>query len=107
MVFSGLEFHAVNAEVKLFVDSMRPPAYARSKLDIYYHIYNQTVEIGERRLVRRGEQEQMVSYPLARITFNRVQKAWRLYWWRGNIKWECHDAAYTISEVLEMALLQS
>lgn len=102
MAFNDLEYHAVKKEVGAFVESIRPPAHIRNELDILFTIEDQSVEIGEKRPVWRGGPGEFSVLTLAKITYVRTQKVWKLYWMRANEKWELYQTADTLNDALEM-----
>lgn len=102
MAFNDLEFHAVNKEVKLFIESMRPPEHLRGEFDIVYIIANQTIDIGEQRQVWRGKPGETRVHPSARIVYMRTLKLWRIFWMRRDMKWHLYDAVETLTEALEI-----
>jgi len=107
MAFNDLEFHAVKKEVKAFVESIRPPAHVRNELDIVFTIDDQSIEIGEKRPVWRGEPDEFSVLTSAKITYVRTQKEWKLYWMRASEKWELYQTADTLSDALEMVRIDA
>ncbi|WP_202303731.1 DUF3024 domain-containing protein [Dryocola clanedunensis] len=102
MAFNDLEYHAVNKEVKAFVDSIRPPEHVRKELDMVYNIEDQTIEIGALRPVWRGEPGETHFLPSVRIKYIRSLKRWKLYWMRQDLKWHLYDTTETLTEALEV-----
>ncbi|WP_368301346.1 DUF3024 domain-containing protein [Kluyvera sichuanensis] len=102
MAFNDLEYHAVNKEVKLFVDSIRPPAHIRNELDIVYSINDQTIDIGEQRPVWQGAPGETHILPSVRIRYFKTSRQWKLYWMRKDMRWHLYDTAETLTEALEV-----
>lgn len=102
MAFTDIEFQAVKNEVAAFVESRRPPFYLRDQMDLAYRIKDQTVELLQIRQTWQGEPGEKSESVIAKITYARSSKTWKLYWQRGNLTWSCYDTAYTLAEVLEM-----
>ncbi|MFK3708671.1 DUF3024 domain-containing protein [Klebsiella sp. NPDC088457] len=102
MAFNDLEYHAVNKEVRQFVDSIRPTAHVRKELDIVYSINDQTIEIGEQRPIWNGEPGETNILPSVRIKYFRTQRQWKLYWMRKDMRWHLYDTAETLTEALEV-----
>lgn len=100
MAFNDLEFHAVNREVKQFVDSIRPPEHLRNELDIVYHISDQTIEIGEQRQAWRSYPGDTHYFPSAKIKYNRALDKWQLYWMRRDLKWYKYSVEDNLSDAL-------
>jgi len=102
MAFNDLEFQAVNKEVKLFVDSIRPPSHIRPELDIVYSINEQTIDIGQLRPVWRGEPGETHILPNARIKYFRSLDRWKLYWMRKDLKWHLYSTELSLTDALEL-----
>ncbi|KAB8311656.1 DUF3024 domain-containing protein [Rouxiella chamberiensis] len=100
MAFNDLEYHAVKKEVEAFVESIRPPAHVRNELDIVFTIDDQSIEIGEKRPVWRGEPGEFSVLTSAKITYVRTQKVWNLYWMRASEKWELYSEERTLAAAL-------
>ena len=102
MAFNDLEYHAVNKEVKLYVDSVRPPEHIRPELDIVYSITDQTIDIGQLRPVWRGEPGETHILPSARIKYIRSLNRWKLYWMRQDMKWHLYSTELSLTDALEV-----
>lgn len=102
MAFNDLEFHAVNKEVKQFIDSIRPPEHIRPELDIVYSINEQTIDIGQLRPVWRGNPGETHILPNARIKYIRSLDRWKLYWMRKDLKWHLYSTELSLSDALEV-----
>ncbi|WP_369788348.1 DUF3024 domain-containing protein [Rouxiella sp. WC2420] len=100
MAFNDLEYHAVQKEVAAFLESIRPAPHIRKEIDIVFTINDQTIEIGEKRPVWRGEPGEMSVLTSAKITYVRSEKIWNLYWMRGTLKWELYSAERTLAVAL-------
>ncbi|MBN1086529.1 DUF3024 domain-containing protein [Erwinia aphidicola] len=107
MAFNDLEYFAVKKEVRAFVDSIRPPVHVSNELDIVYSIDEQSIEIGERRPVWRGESGEFFVLTSAKITYVRTKKEWRVYWMRASDEWELYQAADTLTDALEMVRIDT
>ncbi|EBP0013215.1 DUF3024 domain-containing protein [Salmonella enterica] len=102
MAFNDLEFHAVNEEVKRFVDSIRPPAHIRNELDIVYTITDQTIDIGQQRPVWQGKPGETHILPSARIKYIRSLDRWKIYWMRKDMKWHLYSIELSLADALEV-----
>ncbi|OON35637.1 hypothetical protein BTJ39_22450 [Izhakiella australiensis] len=100
MAFNDIEYHAVLKEVEQFVESIRPPVHARNEFDIVFCIKDQTIEIAEERPVWQGKPGEKCLILSARISYVRSQKVWRLFWMRGNMKWELYEEIPTLEAAL-------
>lgn len=102
MAFNDLEFHAVNKEVKRFVQSIRPPAHLRNELDVVYSINGQTIDIGQLRPVWQGEPGETYTLPSARIKYIRSFDRWKIYWMRKDMEWHLYSMELSLSDALEV-----
>jgi transcriptional regulator with XRE-family HTH domain len=80
----------VERQVRRFVESRRPPEHIRPELDIGYRITGKSFEIFEIR-PRWDHPEVTQELPVARATYVKCRKLWKLYWMRGNLKWYRYD----------------
>lgn len=101
MAFNDLEYYSVKKEVAAFVESIRPPVYVRNELDIVFTIDDQSIEIGEKRPVWRGELGEFSVITSAKITYVRTNNVWKLYWKRASLKWELFHTTDTLTDALE------
>ncbi|QII37859.1 DUF3024 domain-containing protein [Rouxiella badensis] len=102
MAFNDLEFHAVKKEVEVFVESIRPPVHIRDGLDIVFTIDDQSIEIGQKRPVWRGEPGEFSVLASVKITYVRTRSEWELYWMRASERWKLYQTVDTLTEALEM-----
>lgn len=73
-------------QIETFVESRRPPEHIRSKVDIGYRITGQSFEIFEIR-PRWNQPEIIDEIPVAKATYVKSRKVWKLYWMRADFKW--------------------
>lgn len=102
MAFNDLEFHAIKKEVEAFVESTRPPQHLRGQVDNAYRIDDQTVKLFQVRPTWQGQLGDITELPTAKITYDRTQKDWKLYWQRANLKWELYKTTKTLGDALEL-----
>lgn len=86
------EFEIKRCEVKLdeFMDKHRPPAHIRNEVDLAYRIDNQSIEIFEIR-PKWDDPVKKVETPVAKTTYVKKQKRWKVYWQRGDLKWHSYE----------------
>jgi Protein of unknown function (DUF3024) len=82
----------------------RPPAHIRPQLDISYRISGQSIEIFEVRphWIHKDRKHES---PVAKATYVRTQKHWRIFWMRRDLKWHSYEpqpVAKSIDEFLEI-----
>lgn len=71
------------------IEKMRPPEDIRDKLDLGYRIENQSVIVFEIR-PRFDEPSIKKELDCAKATFVKSSNNWKIYWMRGNLKWDIY-----------------
>ncbi len=90
--------------VRQFVEKRRPPAYMRNKLDLSFRVQGQSVEIFEIRPMWR-EPDKKIEEPVAKATYVKTSKIWKVYWQRADLKWHSYKPnpqVKTLEEFLEV-----
>ena len=105
MALSEFEVARVRKIVGAFVESKRPPAHIRPKLDISYRVVNQSVEIFEIRPAWRGEPGERLEQPVAKATYVRTADHWRVFWMRSDLKWHGYEPAPAVNTLEEFTQL--
>lgn len=72
-----------------FLERRRPPSHVRDKVDLAYRIHGQDVEIFEIR-PRWDKAEELIETPVAKATYIRSKKRWKLFWQRADLKWHLY-----------------
>ena len=72
------------------IEKMRPPEDIRDKLDLGYRIDNQSIVLFEIR-PKCNDQSIKVELDFAKATFVKSSNKWRIYWMRGNLKWDQYE----------------
>ena len=86
MAHSEFELKRINKLVGEFVDSRRPESHIRPELDICFGISGQSFEIYSKR--PHWENPGMtINSPVAKATYVKKTKKWKLYWMRADLKW--------------------
>ncbi|HEM8127285.1 DUF3024 domain-containing protein [Providencia rettgeri] len=80
--------------------NLRPPMHIRNEYDLVYEIQDQTVIIKEVRFTV----ERYVDVFVAKITFNREQKGWKLFGMNSAGEWEgmFSDLIPTFSDAIQV-----
>jgi hypothetical protein len=86
MAITPLETLEVIETMENFIAKIRPPKSIRKKLDIGYKIEMQSILIFEIR-PRWDKPEIHVEYPVAKATYIKTKKSWKIFWLRANLKW--------------------
>ncbi|MBD1583448.1 DUF3024 domain-containing protein [Pseudoalteromonas sp. S16_S37] len=102
MAFSEFEIKRIEKVVGEAVEKRRPPVHLRNKLDIGFRIDNQTVFIFERRPDWR-DKTQYNEFENVKFTYVKLQKIWKIYWLRQNLKWDDYEPDPTAKSI-ELAL---
>ena len=90
MALSEFERSRYARIVSTYVESHRPPAHIRPQLDIGYRITGQSVEIFEIRSLWTDE-TQKIEQPVAKATYVKTQRRWRIYWQRADLNWHRYE----------------
>lgn len=86
MNVSTLDRIKVSKTVRAFLDSRRPKAELRSKLDYGFRYFRQSVELIEIRPKFNGKPGK-TEHAFAKATYVKTKRIWNVYWMRGNLKW--------------------
>ena len=92
MAFNELERKRVEKTVHRFIEAHRPPPHIRPKLDLGFRLQGQSVELFEIRPVWDDPSSKMES-PVAKATYVKTQKSWKVYWMRADLKWHGYPPA--------------
>lgn len=78
-----------------FIDKIRPPEEIRHQVDISYKIEAQSVIIFEIRPLW-GNPEKLLECNIAKATFVKSSKLWKIYWQRSDLKWHSYSPQPTV-----------
>lgn len=90
MALSEFELKKIEKEVGVFLEAHRPPPHIRPELDIGFRVKEQSVEIFEIRPRWRHPGEK-IEAPVAKATYVKSRKVWRVFWQRADLKWHRYD----------------
>jgi hypothetical protein len=90
MALSEFEIKKIEKEVESFVEKRRPPPHIRDELDLGFRVKSQNVEIFEIRPLWRHPGEK-IEQSVAKATYVKTQKVWKVYWQRADLKWHLYD----------------
>ena len=96
MAFSEFEIKLHSKTIGDFIDTIRPPAHIRNKLDISFRLKGQSIEVFEVGMSRDGHH---IETPIAKARYIKSQNIWKVYWMRADEKWH----AYETSEVARLS----
>ncbi len=100
MALSEFEIKKCEKSVGEFMKKRRPPAHVRNELDLGFRIQGQSVEIFEIRPMWR-DPEKKIEEAVAKATYVRTQKVWKVYWQRADLKWHSYDPAPEVKSLEE------
>jgi hypothetical protein len=79
-----------------FIEKRRPPPHIRAQVDLGFRITGQSVEIFEIR-PRWDRPQEIIEIPVAKATYVKTQKVWKVFWQRSDLKWHRYDPAPEVS----------
>ncbi len=103
MSLSEFEIKRIEKYVGNFVEKRRPAPHRRDHVDLKFRISNQSFEIYELR-ARFDDPHEMLETPVAKATFVKSSKIWKLYWMRADNKWHGYKPfpeSKSIEQILE------
>ncbi|MDR9500042.1 MAG: DUF3024 domain-containing protein [Hydrogenovibrio sp.] len=102
MAFNDLETQAIKNTVDAIFMAKRPPEAIRKELDFGYRIEGQSILLFEISPHWR-DSNQVFEHGVAKATYVKIQKVWKLYWMRQDLKWHRYEP-FAESERLEDVL---
>lgn len=100
MAISEFEIKRIEKIMAEYLERTRPAPHIRNKLDISYRINNQSVELFEIRPAFRAPDE-TIENPIAKATYVKSTKEWRLYWMKADLKWHRYEPAPEVTDLEE------
>lgn len=104
MEFSELEKRRIEKLVNAFLAKRRPPPDLRKELDLGFRLEGQSLELFEVRPVWNDPNQYMES-PVAKATFVKTRKIWRVFWHRADLKWHGYHPCPEVRSVEEFLFL--
>ena len=92
MAFEQYTYKRIEALTDEFIEKRRPPVHIRQQVDLSFRIDNQSVIIFEIRPQWDNPAKKM-EIVIAKSTFVRTQKIWKIFWRRSDMKWHSYDPA--------------
>jgi len=89
MAISEFEIKRIEKLVGSFIAGKRPDPGIREKLDFGFRIDNQSFEIFEIR-PQWDDPKHKIELPVAKATWVKSKKIWKLYWMRADRKWHTY-----------------
>ena len=105
MALTELETARVRKTVGAFVEARRPPLHLREKVDLAFRLSGQSVEIFEVRQAYGGAPGERIELPVAKATYVRSVRRWRVFWLRQDMKWHSYKPAPDVATIEEFVAL--
>lgn len=90
MALSEFEKKRYEKLIGEFVERHRPPPHVRKQVDLGFRLKGQSVEIFEVRPMWR-QPDKTIEKPVAKTTYVKTQRVWKVYWQRADLKWHRYD----------------
>jgi hypothetical protein len=100
MAVSEFEIKRIEKIMTAYLEKVRPPVHIRKELDIAYRIDNQSIELFEIRPAFQRP-DQIIEQPIAKATYVKREKEWRLYWMRADLKWHRYEPNPEVNSLQE------
>lgn len=100
MAVNTLQMVDIIEVMENFLDKARPPEHIRPQMDVSYNIEGQSVIIYEVR-PRWDRPEQKAEHAVAKATYVKTTDCWKVYWMRGNLKWNPYGPKSTVQTLRE------
>jgi hypothetical protein len=104
MEFSEIEKRRIEKLVNGFLEKRRPPPDLRRQLDLGFRLEGPSLLLSEIRPVWNDSNQYMES-PVAKATFVKTRKIWRVFWHRADLKWHGYPPCPEVQSVEEFLFL--
>jgi len=104
MAFSEIEIQRYKKILDAFLKRRRPPAHLRDQVDVGFRLKGQSLEIFEVRPSWRTPGP-MIEQPVAKTTYVKTRKVWKVYWQRADMKWHGYGPAPEVKKLEEFISL--
>lgn len=105
MALNEIEAARVKKVVGDFIERRRPPPHIRPQLDLGFRMSGQSVEIFEIRPVWQGAPGEYRESPVAKATYVRTRRRWRVFWQRRDLKWHGYDPMPEVASIDDFVAL--
>lgn len=83
-----------------YIAAVRPRPEIRAQLDLGYELVGNSVFLHEIRPVW-NDRDKIMRNAYAKATFVKSQGIWKIYWLRGNLKWEAYEPVPVVKKLSE------
>ncbi len=98
MSISEFEIRKCEKAAESFMVKRRPPVSVRKELDLGYRIKGQSVELFEIR-PQWDNKEIIIEIPIAKSTYVKTRKLWKVFWQRQDLKWHSYEPQPTVRNI--------
>lgn len=100
MALQKEQVQAIEQAAEKFLSARRPPPEIRDQLDLGYRIEGQSVYLFEIR-PRLDDPDQKMESPVAKGTFIKRRKLWKIYWMRADLKWHPYQPTPSVGSIAD------
>lgn len=100
MAFTQEERVQHQKRMDTFIEKRRPPEHLRDQVDLSYRIEEQSIVIVEIR-PRWNDPQSIIELPIAKTTWVRSRKVWKIYWQRADLKWHLYPPLPEVDSLQE------
>ncbi len=97
-MFSEIEIKRIEKSIQDLMSSRRPTQKLRNKLDLNFKIEKHSVEIYSIR-PQWNDPSKIIESSVAKATYVRKQKIWKIYWQRADLKWHTYEPNPTVFQI--------
>ena len=105
MALSEIELARVYRAMDALMRRRRSPPHVRQHLDLGYRVTRQSVEIFEIRSAWRGPPDEKNESAVAKATYVRSRRIWRVFWQRRDLKWHAYEPSPEANSIDDFASL--
>ena len=98
VAFSEFENKKHERLIRRYLETRRPPPHIRNELDLGYRQTGQSIELFEIRPQWR-QPEKQIEHAIAKTTYVKSKKKWRIYWQRADLKWHRYEPVPDVSSL--------
>ncbi|PLX76010.1 MAG: hypothetical protein C0614_10415 [Desulfuromonas sp.] len=98
MGFSEFEIKRLEKLTREFINHLRPPVDVRDKVDLGCRIEGQSVYLYEIR-ARWDQPEVKLESAIAKATFVRSKKVWKISWKRADLRWHKYQPCPEVNSI--------
>ena len=104
MSISEFELRRCEKLAALFTEARQAPAALRHELLLSFRVEGQSVEFFEVRPHWQDKTKKLEHF-VAKATYNKSKKVWRVYWWRADSKWHSYPPSPQVGSFEEFLAL--